>query len=252
MGLLKIIFYIIVAIVVFSLISTYIININAPQVAHLFYASVTSFFRSASSNSTFTSNGANFTYPGNWIVFTPSVVNGIPILSQQNSSAASSISNEASNSSVSMLIPNSEITSLIGDIPSMISGAISKNISLTKIEQIISNVNLIVVAEFPLPLNFSSNSTNIPVLGSYLSKYNIKTTNTTSIYLSGYKALLVSDKNISIPQINNLKFASVKVAVAASGKNICMVFGLAAKNSSISEVDTAFDRVVKSIRCKST
>ncbi len=113
-------------------------------------------------------------------------------------------------------------------------------------------MNLIVVAEFPLPLNFSSNSTNIPILGSYLSKYNIKTTNTTSIYLSGYKALLVSDKNISIPQINNLKFASVKVAVAASGKNICMVFGLAAKNSSISEVDTAFDRVVKSIRCKST
>ena len=79
MGLLKVLFYIIIAIIVFSLISTYVININAPEVAGLIGQSVVSFFKGANSNNTMVSNGVNFSYPGNWLIFSPSVVNGVQI-----------------------------------------------------------------------------------------------------------------------------------------------------------------------------
>lgn len=248
MGLLKIIFYVIIAIIVFSLISTYIININAPEVAGLISQSVTSFFKSANSNNTLVSNGANFSYPGNWLIFSPSVVNGVPILSQNNS-ISKSISNELTNSSVSIIIPNSYISNLIGDIPSVISGALSKNLSLAGISKLIKNVNLVLVSDFNAPANFS-NATNINEVAGFLNAFKINTLNYSNINLSGEPGVMITDKNIKIPQIDNLSFAYVKVAIAITGKTVCMVFGLSAQNSSISTVNMAFKRVTESIKCR--
>ena len=248
MGLLKIIFYVIIAIVVFSLISTYIININAPEVAGLISQSVTSFFKSANSNNTLVSNGANFSYPGNWLIFSPSVVNGVPILSQNNS-ISKGISNELTNSSVSIIIPNSYVSNLIGDIPSVISGALSKNLSLASISKLIKNVNLVLVSDFNAPANFS-NATNINEVSGFLNAFKINTLNYSKINLSGEPGVMITDKNIKIPQIDNLSFAYVKVAIAITGKTVCMVFGLSAQNSSINTVNIAFKRVTESIKCR--
>ncbi|MCL4398449.1 MAG: hypothetical protein M1322_01965 [Candidatus Parvarchaeota archaeon] len=248
MGLLKIIFYVIIAIVVFSLISTYIININAPEVAGLISQSVTSFFKSANSNNTLVSNGANFSYPGDWLIFSPSVVNGVPILSQNNS-ISKGISNELTNSSVSIIIPNSYVSNLIGDIPSVISGALSKNLSLASISKLIKNVNLVLVSDFNAPANFS-NATNINEVSGFLNAFKINTLNYSKINLSGEPGVMITDKNIKIPQIDNLSFAYVKVAIAITGKTVCMVFGLSAQNSSINTVNIAFKRVTESIKCR--
>ncbi len=248
MGLLKIIFYVIIAIVVFSLISTYIININAPEVAGLISQSVTSFFKSANSNNTLVSNGANFSYPGDWLIFSPSVVNGVPILSQNNS-ISKGISNELTNSSVSIIIPNSYVSNLIGDIPSVISGALSKNLSLASISKLIKNVNLVLVSDFNAPANFS-NATNINEVSGFLNAFKINTLNYSNINLSGEPGVMITDKNIKIPQIDNLSFAYVKVAIAITGKTVCMVFGLSAQNSSINTVNIAFKRVTESIKCR--
>ena len=248
MGLLKIIFYVIIAIVVFSLISTYIININAPEVAGLISQSVTSFFKSTNSNNTLVSNGANFSYPGNWLIFSPSVVNGVPILSQNNS-ISKGISNELTNSSVSIIIPNSYVSNLIGDIPSVISGALSKNLSLASISKLIKNVNLVLVSDFNAPANFS-NATNINEVSGFLNAFKINTLNYSNINLSGEPGVMITDKNIKIPQIDNLSFAYVKVAIAITGKTVCMVFGLSAQNSSINTVNIAFKRVTESIKCR--
>ncbi|MGC8533364.1 MAG: hypothetical protein ACP5MV_01905 [Candidatus Parvarchaeum sp.] len=248
MGVIKIIFYIIIAIIVFSLISTYIININAPEVAGLIGQSITSFFKSSSVNNTFVSNGANFSYPGNWLIFSPSVVNGVPILSQNNS-FSKGISNEITNSSIAIIIPNSYISNIISDIPSVISGAISKNLSLATITKLVKNVNLVLVSNFKVPSNFS-NSTNINQVGGFLSSFKINTLNYSYINMSGKQGVAITDRNIKIPQIQNLSFKYVKVAISITGKTVCMVFALASQNSSISAVETAFNRVVKSIKCK--
>ena len=247
MGLLKIVFYIIIAIIVFSLISTYIININAPEVASLIGQSVTSFFKGANSNNTMISNRVNFSYPGNWLIFSPSVVNGVPILSQ-NSSISKGISNDLTNSSISIILPNSYVSSIIGDIPSVISGALSKNLSLASISKLIKNVNLVLISDFKVPSNFS-NSTNINEVSSFLNSFKISTLNYSNINLSGKQGVVITDRDIMIPQIENISFKYVKVAIAITGKTVCMVFGLASQNSSISTVNMAFDRVTESIKC---
>lgn len=247
MGLLKIVFYIIIAIIVFSLISTYIININAPEVASLIGQSVTSFFKGANSNNTMISNRVNFSYPGNWLIFSPSVVNGVPILSQ-NSSISKGISNDLTNSSISIILPNSYVSSIIGDIPSVISGALSKNLSLASISKLIKNVNLVLISDFKVPSNFS-NSTNINEVSSFLNSFKISTLNYSNINLSGKQGVVITDRDIRIPQIENISFKYVKVAIAITGKTVCMVFGLASQNSSISTVNMAFDRVTESIKC---
>ena len=61
---------------------------------------------------------------------------------------------------------------------------------------------------------------------------------------------MITDKNIRIPQIGNLSFSYVKVAIAITGKTVCMVFGLSAQKSSISTVNIAFKRVTESIKCR--
>jgi len=248
MGLLKIVFYVIVAIIVFSLISTYIININAPEVASLIGQSITSFFKGANSNNTMVSNGVNFSYPGNWLIFSPSVVNGVPILSQNNS-ISKGIGNELTNSSISIIIPNSYVSNIIADIPSMISGALSKNLSLASIGKLIKNVNLVLVSDFNVPANFS-NTTNINEVSGFLSSFKISTLNYSKINLSGKSGVVITDRNIRIPQIENLSFKYVKVAIAVTGKTVCMVFGLASQNGSISTVNMAFNRVTESIKCR--
>ena len=248
MGIIKLMFYIVIAVVVFSLISTYIVNINAPAVAGLIGQSVTSFFKGASSNNTFVSHGDNFSYPGNWLIFSPSVVNGVPILSQ-NLSISKSISSELTNSSLAIIMPNSYITQILGDIPSVISSAISKNLSLSKITSLIKDVNVVVVSNFDIPGNFS-NTTNLTQIEGYLKGFKLNTLNNSQINLSGYKGFLISDKNVRIPQIANLSFAEVKLAVAVTGKTICMVFGLAANNASLNLIKTGFDRVTQSIKCR--
>ncbi|MCL4373061.1 hypothetical protein M1384_03290 [Candidatus Parvarchaeota archaeon] len=248
MGFLKIIFYVIIAIIVFSLVSTYIININAPEVAGLLSQSITSFFKGANSNNTLVSNGANFSYPGNWLIFSPSVVNGVPILSQNNS-IFKGISNELTNSSVSIIIPNSYVSNIIDDVPSVISGALSKNLSLGSITKLIKNVNLVLVSDFNAPANFS-NATNIKEVGGFLNAFKISTLNYSNITLSGEPGVTITDKNIKIPQIDNLSFAYVKVAIAITGKTVCMILGLSAQNSSIGTVNIAFKRVIESIKCR--
>ncbi len=248
MGLFKIIFYVIIAVIIFSLVSTYIININAPEVAGLIGQSITSFFKGASSNNTIISNGANFSYPGNWLIFSPSVVNGVPILSQNNS-ISKGISNELTNSSISIILPNSYVSNIIGDIPSVISGALSKNLSLASITKLVKNVDLVVVADFNAPVNFS-NVTNLNQIGGFLKGFKINTLNSSKINLSGQRGVLIIDRNIKIPQIENLSFAYVKVAIAVTGKTVCMVFGLASENSSIDIVNAGFQRVTESLKCK--
>ncbi len=248
MGVLKLISYIVIAIVVFSLISIYVISINAPEVASLIGQSITSFFKGANSNNTVLSNRVNFTYPGNWLIFSPSIVTGVPILSQNNN-VSSAISNLLTNSSVFIILPNSYISSIIGDTPSIISGALSKNLSLSRIESLIKSVNIVVISDFNVPSNFS-NITNINQVGTYLNGYNINTINSSNITLSDYSGLLITDKNIKISQINNITFSEVKVAIAVTGKTVCMVLGLASQNGSINTVDNAFIRVVKSIKCR--
>ena len=248
MGVLKIIFYVIIAVIVFSLVSTYIVNINAPEVAGLIGQSVTSFFKGASSNNTLVSNGANFSYPGNWLIFSPSVINGVPILSQ-NSSVSKSISSELTNSSISIILPNSYVSNLVGDIPSVISGAISKNLSLASITKLAKNVDLVVVADFNMPANFS-NATDINQVSGFLNSFKINTGNYSYINLSNEKGVLITDRNIKIPQIDNLSFAYAKVAIAITGKTVCMVFGLASENSSINTVNLGFKRVTESLKCK--
>jgi hypothetical protein len=248
MGVLKLIFYVIVAIIVFSLISTYIININAPEVAGLIGQSALSFFKSATSNNTMVSNGANFSYPGNWLIFSPSVINGVPILSQNNS-GSKIISGELTNSSISIILPNSYISNIVEDIPSVISGAISKNLSLASITKLAKNVDLVLVADFNIPVNFS-NATNINQVSSFLDAFKISTLNNSNINLSNQKGILITDRNVRIPQIENLSFAYVKVAIAITGKTVCMVFGLASENSSINNVNIGFRRVTESLKCK--
>lgn len=248
MGLLKIVFYVIIAIIVFSLISTYIININAPEVASLIGQSVTSFFKGANSNNTVVSNRINFSYPGNWLIFSPSVITGVPILSQNNS-ISRGISNGLTNSSISIILPNSYISNILGDIPSVISGALSKNLSLASIGKLVKNVNLVLISDFDVPSNFS-NSTNINEVSGFLSSFKISTLNYSNINLSGKPGVVITDRNIRIPQIENISFKYVKVAIAVTGKTVCMVFGLASQNSSISTVNMAFSRVVESIKCK--
>jgi hypothetical protein len=248
MGLLKIVFYLIFAIIVFSLISTYVININAPEVASLIGQSVTSFFKGANSNNTMVSNRINFSYPGNWLIFSPSVINGVPILSQNNSSISKEISNEITNSSISIILPNSYVSNIIMDVPSVISGALSKNLSLANIGEFVKNVNLVLVSDFNIPSNFS-NSTNINEVNSFLSSFKISTVNYSNINLSGKPGVLITDRDIRIPQIENISFKYVKVALAITGKTMCMVFALASQNSSISTVNMAFDKVIKSIKC---
>ncbi|MCL4376740.1 hypothetical protein M1558_04600 [Candidatus Parvarchaeota archaeon] len=247
MGLLKIVFYVIIAIIVFSLISTYIININAPEVASLIGQSVTSFFKGANSNNTVVSNRINFSYPGNWLIFSPSVVNGVPILSQNNS-ISKGISNDLTNSSISIILPNSYVSNIIGDMPGVISGALSKNLSLANIGRLIKNVNLVLVSDFNVPANFS-NSTNINEVSAFLSSFKISTLNYSNINLSGKPGVVITDRDIRIPQIENISFKYVKVAIAITGKTVCMVFGLASQNNSISTVNMAFNRVTESIKC---
>lgn len=247
MGLLKIVFFVIIAIIAFSLISTYIISINSPQVAHLISAAFTSFFESSASNSTFTSHGENFTYPGNWIAFSPSVINGVPLLSQSNTTA-SSLSGTLANSSLAIIIPNSNLLNLVGDIPKIISGAISKNISLASITSILTNINLVVASDFKVPSNIS-NSTGISGISKYLSGFHISSANYSSINISGYPGFFITDRNVRIPQIDNLSFAYAGVGVAVTGKTICLIFSLAHQNSSVSQVIQAFDRVKSSIKC---
>ncbi|EFD92881.1 MAG: hypothetical protein BJBARM5_0388 [Candidatus Parvarchaeum acidophilus ARMAN-5] len=248
MGALKIIFYIIVAIVVFSLISTYIIGINAPEVAGLIGQSVTSFFKGASSNNTFVSNGENFSYPGNWLIFSPSVVTGVPILSQ-NSTISHSISSELTNSSIAIIFPNSYVTQIIGDIPGFISGAVSKNLSLGTITKLIKNVNVVVVTDFPLPTNLS-NGSDLTQINDYLKGFDLNGGNSSSVNVSGTNGFLLNYKNVRIPQIDNLSFADAKIAIAVTGKTVCMVFGLASENTSLKTVDTGFDSVLGSVKCK--
>lgn len=247
MGALKIMAYIIIAIIVFSIISTYVIKINAPAVAGLIGQSLTSFFKSSSVNNTFVSNGDNFSYPGNWVIFSPSVIEGVPIL--QNSNFSNSVSNEISNSSVSILMPNSYIPQIIGDIPSFISGALSKNLSLARITTLIKNVNIVVVSDFPLPAGLPENA-NLAQIDTYLKSFNLVTNNSSKINISGYKGFLLSYKNITIRQIDNLSFAYAKIAVAVTGNTVCMILSLSSQNKSINTVEEGFDRVVKSIKCR--
>ena len=247
MGLLKIIFFVIIAIVVFSLISTYVVSVNSPQVAHLISSAFTSFFRSSSSNSTFTSHGENFTYPGNWIAFSPSVINGVPLLSQSNTTG-SGLSGTLANSSLAIIIPNSNILNLVGDIPKIISGAVSKNISLASITSILTNINLVVASDFKTPSNIS-NSTGISGISKYLDRFHISSLNYSPTNISGYPGFFITDRNIRIPQIDNLSFAYVGVGVAITGKTICLIFSLAHQNSSVSQVIQAFNRVKSSIKC---
>lgn len=248
MGLLKIALYLIIAIAVFSLISTYIINVNAPEVASLFVQFATSFFKGASFNNTIVSNGANFSYPGNWFALSPSVMNGIPILSQNNS-ISRGIANELTNSSVYIIMPNSYMPNLLGDIPSIVSGALSKNFSLSKIGGLLKNVSMVAVANFNMPSNLS-NGTQLDQINGYLSSFRISTVNSSPINLSGYPGFLVTDRNVSIPQIANLSFAYVKVAIAVTGRTICMVFGLVSENNSVNLVSNAFKRVTDSLTCR--
>ena len=247
MGLLKIIFFVIIAIIVFSLISTYVVSVNSPQVAHLISSAFTSFFRSSSSNSTFISHGENFTYPGNWIAFSPSVINGVPLLSQSNTTG-SGLSGTLANSSLAIIIPNSNILNLVGDIPKIISGAISKNISLASITSILTNINLVVASDFKTPSNIS-NSTGISGISKYLDDFHISSLNYSPTNISGYPGFFITDRNIRIPQIDNLSFTYVGVGVAITGKTICLIFSLAHQNSSIPKVIQAFNKVKSSIKC---
>ena len=249
MGILKILVYIVIAVFVFSLVSTYIISINAPEVAGLIGQSITSFFKGPSANNTFISKNINFSYPGNWLVFSPSVVNGIPILSQ-NITISKSISNNIENSSIALIMPNSYFVNIVEDIPSVISGAISKNLSLGSITSLIKNVNLIAVSDFPLPKNLS-NTSNLNQIGSYLKAFNINSLNNSRVNISGYTGFLITDTDITIPQIGNTSFDYAKIAIAITGKTICMVFALSSQNHSNNVVQTAFDRVIKTLKCKS-
>lgn len=249
MGLLKIIFIIIIAIIVFSLISTYVVSINSPQVAHLVSEAFTSFFKSSASNSTFTSHGENFTYPGNWIAFSPSVINGVPLLSQSNSTA-SGLSGALANSSIAIIMPNSNILTLVGDIPKVISGAVSKNISLSSISSILTNINLVVASDFNVPSNIS-NSSGISGISKYLKGFHISSINYSVTNISSYPGFFITDRDVRIPQIDNLSFAYVSVGAAVTGKTMCLVFGLAHQNSSVSQVVQAFNRVKSSIKCNS-
>ena len=146
-------------------------------------------------------------------------------------------------------MPNSYIGRILESIPSIISGAMSKNLSLSKVATLIQNVNVIVVADFPLPANLSSNS-SLGQISSYLKGFNIDTANNSNINMSGHKGFLINENNVKIAQLNNLSFADTKVALAVIDNDVCMVFGLASANSSLGTLQMAFNRVMTSIKCK--
>ncbi len=217
-----------------------------PQLGSAITGTVTSYFSSPSSNSTFSANGVNFKYPANWVSFNPGLIS--KFINTQN--YTNGLTN-GTNYTLSMVVPSSLLGGELFEAPSLIYNLLTKNTNITGvINRLLSNIDLVLAGKINYKNSTSfmpSNLVNSTLFSSLSHASGMSKINQTNLTINGVDWDLITISNFTFDNKVNLSGGSF--ALSYDNGTFCFVMGASAAKSGIGNVETAFDRILNSIRC---